>query len=263
MVRWTVAIPQDLGPFFGFVPRTQKTPTLGDKARALDGVISYCDQLLLDPNKIMEHGTLPNGIDREFPVSLLYGLSRMVKDILYDVARDGKSALRRFERMDFSKPKAKFQTIKVPMKERQGPIERRALTDEGAKEYAALIRTVKADLLRVRAKLLGIKPVRSPQTKPSPIGAPRKRHIDEALRMLREGVRKHKQEHPDSRECWEWVFQNIVVPHFEKEVWPTMIDNWTGSDEQIKYQKKNLRNALRARGAIGAPPPKKITRKIN
>jgi hypothetical protein len=107
--------------------------------------------------------------------------------------------------------------------------------------------------------MLGTKLGRAKPTKPSPRGAPRKRHIDEALRMLREGIRSNKQKFPDApRECWEWVFKNMVVPHFEKEVWPKTIPKWTGADDQKKYQEKSLMNTLRSRGGVGIPPSKKF-----
>jgi hypothetical protein len=251
---------QDYGVFrtsIPGIPGPKGTPTRGDLFIALERLIARCDRLISNSRSIWESGTLTNGEDLECPISLLDDFPDTVKRVLSNIGPVGAAPLRRFVRMDFWRPKANFQTESVQFPDRPVPVERRVLTSDGFKEYVALIRTVRADLLRVRAKFLGLNPPARVQSKPSPRGRPRDRHINEALRMLREGIRKNKENYPNPRECWEWVFENVVLPYFEKEVWPTL-RNWAGTDEQKKYQKKSLMNSLRARGGVGVPPPKKI-----
>jgi hypothetical protein len=246
-----------------YISRRQGPPTRGELLGDLEGLIARSEQLLykVQSQSTWEGRTYGEGTDSECPVTLWDEFRPRVKTFLADVGPPGVNALRRLLGLLFWQPKRLFEPVAVPRDDRPGSIEIRMPTAEGLKQYARLLGIVKADLLRVKARLLGMKPAGSVRSKPSPMGRPRDRHINEALRMLREGIRKHKKEHRNPRECWQWVFENAVVPHFKKEVWPTTVPGWTGTDDQMNHHKKNLRNSLRARGGIGVPPLKKLRTK--
>lgn len=85
------------------------------------------------------------------------------------------------------------------------------------------------------------------EKKVSRLGRPRDVKVNQALTILKQGMRKRKEEYPDTRERWEWLFDN--------EVCPQCISNWTSLEEdRRKKRKKNMRSALWQRGGSGRPP---------
>jgi hypothetical protein len=178
----------------------------------------------------------------------LPGFLDKVKRVLADLGSPSGASLRR------------LATVSVPPFVHKSGAEPWVPNDDTVHKGVGVLRLVKAELEKARARMLGTKPGRAVSSKPSPRGRPRDRHINEALRMLRERIMCNKQRFPGApRACWYWVFKNIVVPHFEKEVWPKTVRSWTGTDHQKKYQTKSLMNSLRARGGFGVPPSKKAT----
>ncbi len=123
------------------------------------------------------------------------------------------------------------------------------------------MKSVKDALEKSRTRLLGISRIVREKKAKGPLGRPKKQHIDLALRLLREGMRKHTSRHPDPRERWEFVFKNEVCLRFQKKVWPEIVENWASTEAQIEKATKNLRASLRARGGMGVPPPLKKLRK--
>jgi hypothetical protein len=85
------------------------------------------------------------------------------------------------------------------------------------------------------------------EKKVSRLGRPRDVKLNQALTLLKQGMRKNKEEHPDTRERWEWLFDNQVCPQ--------CIPNWANLEEdKRKKYKKNMRSALLQRGGTGRPP---------
>jgi hypothetical protein len=179
------------------------------------------------------------------PTGYLPGFLDKVKRVLVDVGTAGGASVRR------------LAAVGVPPFVHKSGAEPWAANEESTNRGITLLRQVKAELERTRAKMLGTKPGPAVLSRPSPRGRPRDRHINEALRMLREGIRQHRKDHLNPRERWERVFNSVVVPYFEKNVWPSM-EGWTCTGQEKKKAEKNLRNALRGRGGVGIPPSRKM-----
>jgi len=186
--------------------------------------------------------------DLPFPFYLAHHCES-VKGLLLELGEPGRLSLRRIARLDFREYVSDDRSARwVPSVKTL-----RQCTDG--------MKSVKAALEKSRARLLGISQIVREKKAKRPLGRPKKTEIDLALRMLRDSIRKHRSSHPDPQECWEFVFRNEVCPHFQKEIWPKTVDNWTGQEAQIKKATKNLRACLRARGGGGVPPRQKKLRK--
>lgn len=215
--------------------------------KRLDSAIWVADQFLFKLKSRTDWQTV--SFLRPFPLYLA-DFSDSAKGLLLDLGRVGSASLRRIAKEDF-RP---FVT------DESG---RWVATDETLKEYSGRMQLLKAELEKARAKLLGIGPTVRQKKAPGPIGRPKKAHIDEALRLLREGMRKYTAKFPEPRERWEWIFKNVICALFEKKVWPKTIEGWAGTELQEKKAEKNLRDALRARRGMGVPPPLKTPSEIN
>jgi hypothetical protein len=146
------------------------------------------------------------------------------------------AALRKIAKLDFQTTPAHFVV------EHSGS---RTLRQDTVREFRRRLGVIKTELLKVRNVLLGTKPlVTRPITHARP-GRPKIPRITAAMRILKEGMLKSTD--LSHRAHWEAIFENQVVTQ--------CIEGFDKLDEEgKKAAKKNLRQALRARGGIGKPP---------
>ncbi|HEV2493293.1 MAG TPA: hypothetical protein VG204_09505 [Terriglobia bacterium] len=195
--------------------------------------------------------------DQECPCYLT-SLDNGVRYVLCNMGTVYAASLRRIAKLSFWRTKDSFVADETGL---------RVPTDETMKAYVRHLDVMKAELYEARARFAGVKRAgrrvnASARKTPAGRGRPRDRHINTALRLLREGIRRHKHEYPKSRERWLAVFRNEVCPHFETNVWPTTIVGWTGTGKEKKAAVKRLRNALYGRGGVGICPPEKKSKVI-
>jgi hypothetical protein len=173
-----------------------------------------------------------------------------VKGLLLELGKFGAPSLRRIARLDFR------QYVSDDKSARWVP------SVKTLKQWIHGMKLVKAALEASRKRVLGISRVVREKKAKGPLGRPKKQHIDLALRLLRDGMRRHASSHPDRQERWEFVFKKEVCPYFQKKVWPEIVENWAGTEAQIKKATKNLRDSCHARGGVGGTTTaKKAARK--